>query len=991
MFITAETPQSGPPLLPGQSVTYMDAIRMIDPSGNWVQFDYGFIGTAIPPWDAGLVYRPGPISYSMNLDRPNQVPTFITSSDGRRITFRYDQTLGRLLSIEDSAGRVISYEYQQSSDIQDTNLIAVRLSADIVWRYSYYPGAYEGVYAGLVIPAANAARRRLHRITNPTGGLTTYSYGAYDFKRGSLRFAGVRVASKSRSDGSVWRYTYTRGGSGSLDTTVISGPEGDWTYKHFGASHSVANPSPQDVAWKVGTIAEIIDPQGGRVEYIWGRRLLSNQGWYFYEAGVLRDSQNWSPILLQKRFILDGAEYKTVYSQHDAYGRALRTEEIGPNGGARLTSRVYSVDASKWILDRVSQEKSPKEQISRTFDTVGRVILETKNGLRTAYSYDTEGNIVSKTLPNGGVYMFSNYKRGVPQSEVQPEGVQITRVVNEAGKVVAETNGEGYSTRYAYDSLGRPTLITPARGAWVSFSYASNSKSITRGNFSREYVYDGFGRITSSSRGGVQVWYQYDALDRVVFQSNPSDLSAGTRYAYDALGRVTRINEPDGTFKTYAYGPGTTAVTDQRGLTTTYVYRSYGDPSERYLVSVSTPVSAASIVITRDARDLMTAVTQSGFTRSYVYNAHGYLTRVTDPETGVTEYGRDAAGNMTSRTVGSSGTATYVYDGHNRLTSVTYPNNTPGVSYTYNKAHKLLSAQTAGGGGNRSFAYDENGNLVQDTLSIDGYTFTAAYGYDANDQLSSITYPRSGRVVSYAPDVLGRPTQVSGYASSISYWPSGQVRQINYANGLVSSYGTNNRLWPSNFITRKADGTTYSSSSYTYDGLGNLTSISDSVDSSFNRSMSYDGINRLIGISGPWGSGSIAYSGGGNITSQVLGGWALNYNYDSSNRLVSVSGSRNASYTYDALGNIIGGGGSTYGYDRVPNLRCVNCADAVNKIEYTYDGKNHRSSVLKGGIKSYEMYDDKGRQLIEFTPSQSNRLVEYIYLGNKRIAQRVSP
>jgi hypothetical protein len=47
--------------------------------------------------------------------------------------------------------------------------------------------------------------------------------------------------------------------------------------------------------------------------------------------------------------------------------------------------------------------------------------------------------------------------------------------------------------------------------------------------------------------------------------------------------------------------------------------------------------------------------------------------------------------------------------------------------------------------------------------------------------------------------------------------------------------------------------------------------------------------------------------------------------------------------------------------------------------------------VQKAGVKRYEMYDAKGNQLIEFSPSQANRLVEYIYLGGKRIAQHVTP
>ncbi len=319
---------------------------------------------------------------------------------------------------------------------------------------------------------------------------------------------------------------------------------------------------------------------------------------------------------------------------------------------------------------------------------------------------------------------------------------------------------------------------------------------------------------------------------------------------------------------------------------------------------------------------------------------------------------------------------------------MTYPGSTPSVSQTYSKTHKLRTVTSSAA--SRSYGYDANDNLISESVTVDGIAFTTGYAYNGIDQLSSITYPRSGKVVNYAPDVLGRPTQVSGYVSSVSYWPSGQVRQINYANGTVTNYNQNSRLWPSSFSTQKG-GAYYVNSNYSYDGTGNLTSVSDTADSSYNRSLGYDNIDRLTSSSGPWGSGTIAYNGVGNITSQVLGGSNLYYGYDGMNRLNSVSGSRATTYGYDAYGNVAYGSGNTYTYDGVPNLRCVNCSSAANKIEYSYDGTNQRVSVTKAGIKTYEVYGSHGNQLIEYTPSQSNKLVEYIYLGGKRIAQRVTP
>jgi hypothetical protein len=42
------------------------------------------------------------------------------------------------------------------------------------------------------------------------------------------------------------------------------------------------------------------------------------------------------------------------------------------------------------------------------------------------------------------------------------------------------------------------------------------------------------------------------------------------------------------------------------------------------------------------------------------------------------------------------------------------------------------------------------------------------------------------------------------------------------------------------------------------------------------------------------------------------------------------------------------------------------------------------------GLRTYELYDARGELLAEYTPNGGGKLVEHIYLGGKRIAQRVS-
>ena len=156
-----------------------------------------------------------------------------------------------------------------------------------------------------------------------------------------------------------------------------------------------------------------------------------------------------------------------------------------------------------------------------------------------------------------------------------------------------------------------------------------------------------------------------------------------------------------------------------------------------------------------------------------------------------------------------------------------------------------------------------------------------------------------------------------------------------------------------------------------------------------NRSLDYDGIDRLTTANGPWGLGSITYDGAGNIRSQSLGSFGLTYAYDAQNRLQSVVGTRNQTFSYDVQGNVSAAGASTFVYNAAPSLTCALCSSA-QPINYAYDGLNQRVKVTKAGLTTYEFYTLGGQLLVSNTPTQANKLVEYIYLGGKRIAQRVS-
>ena len=944
--------------------------RVEDRYGNWVS--YGYSGKDL---------------------------TSISASDGRQLTIAYASAGGPVSSVSDGA-RTWTYDYSAG--------FRVAFPDSTTWR-SYVTGGITRSKPTSCEGSRYSGSATL-TIEHRSGAVGTFAFAPLRTGLSHVPYSGYPGSCEQRP-----RYYDNI----ALSTKTISGagvPSATWSYAygppngcHVGGASACTAASP------VTRSVDVTGP-GTFTRYTFGNKYRDTEGALFrVETGaaassILRnESMTWetfnAPAFVPsmsgtgflasivrmpktRTIVQDGATYSTVYSNWDSYFQPQTISESGPNDGLRTTQLTYHNDTARWVLGQVASRSSPGRSLSMTFNALADIESSTRDGVTTFFTYHGDGALATVRRPRSLLHEFSNYKRGIPQSETQPEGIALSRVVNDAGFITSSTDGEGRVTGFGRDAMGRITSVDVPLGNDLTLVYSGANKGIrttTRGGLVETLEYDSLWRPISITRGGITMKYAYDAYGRVTFRSNPDSSTLGARYEYDALGRSAKVTHPDSSYRSYEFGASTRTMRDERGNPTTYTYRAYGDPSDALLMEVAAPEAAASLSIIRAPNGLVTSMTQAGRTRGFGYDARNYLTSETHPETGAITYERDPAGNATARVIGAL-RIEMSYDGQNRLSGISYSDGAPSVSQSWSKTHKLRSASSSVA--TRTFEYDANDNLKMDSLSVAGRLLVAHYGYNGNDQLSTLTYPISQRVVSYSPDALGRPTQVSGYLNAVSYWPSGQVSQIDYANGVVTNYEQNSRLWTSGFHTRR--GSVYSlSSTYSYDHAGNLIGISDALDASMNRTFGYDKIDRLTSAAGPWGAGAIAYDGAGNISSQALGSFNLAYSYDAQNRLSAVAGSRSAAYGYDALGNVTSAGASTYTYDSVPNLRCVDCSGPA-PTQYAYDGLRNRVSITRSGVTTYEFYTMEGNLLVEYTPSEAERLVEHIYLNGQRVAQRTS-
>jgi len=354
-----------------------------------------------------------------------------------------------------------------------------------------------------------------------------------------------------------------------------------------------------------------------------------------------------------------------------------------------------------------------------------------------------------------------------------------------------------------------------------------------------------------------------------------------------------------------------------------------------------------------------------------------------DPETGTTTFGRDALGNMTSRTVGGQ-TTSFTYDQLSRLTGVTYPGgSTVAITYLGNgRTATVTTPQTSW-----TYGYDGNANPTSETLVVGGYSFTIGYAYNGNDALASITYPRTGSIITYAPDPLGRPTAANPYVTSITYFSSGNVREMLFANGIKTTNTENSRQWPQSAIVSRASQAKpeYVSHWLSYDNVGNVVQALDFVNPNQSKAMLYDDVDQLRRTTSSWGEAWNRYDEVGNLTGYDVGSNLRAYTY-ASNKLATFGG---RSFAHDAYGNVTSDGRHAYQYDHASNLTCVNCG-TPDQITYVYDGNNRRVARTQNGVTTYYVTASNGDLLLEFTPS-TNKTIEHVYLRGKRVASRTVP
>jgi YD repeat-containing protein len=282
------------------------------------------------------------------------------------------------------------------------------------------------------------------------------------------------------------------------------------------------------------------------------------------------------------------------------------------------------------------------------------------------------------------------------------------------------------------------------------------------------------------------------------------------------------------------------------------------------------------------------------------------------------------------------------------------------------------------------YSYNAEGQRAGETLTTDNNSFEFAYTYNPLGHRDEVVYP-DGKGFDLYPDDLGRPQQFGGVVFDIAYHPDGTVSQLEYGNGYQLQLPQTARQLAAGRLLTDSAGTPVIDLSFAYDRAANLVSVADATGWLHDRTLAYDGLHRLNSAGGYWGSGWLEYDALGNLTEKHIGGSQLSYQYDSGNRLLTVSGQ---SYAYDLLGNVLSDGLRQFTFNSASQLVS---SDAQVGVSYAYDGNGRRTLVNRPEGTQVDVYDQAGQLVFSDQCVRDNRTVNYYHLGDELIAREESP
>ncbi|MBT2231543.1 LamG-like jellyroll fold domain-containing protein [Nonomuraea sp. NEAU-A123] len=647
-----------------------------------------------------------------------------------------------------------------------------------------------------------------------------------------------------------------------------------------------------------------------------------------------------------------------------------------------------------YYLDAGNPLNPRNDKLTGTFDARATSTSDTDH--RTSYTYDISGDLLSVTTPpvsGSGAgrttkYTYTDGTEAAVDGGTVPDAL-LASVTTSGGKTTRfayRQNGDlaqmvdpaGLTTKYDYDSAGRPTAVA---------------------------------QVSDAFPNGVTTSMGYDALNHLTATVGPTttDVISGVKhlpwviYTYDVDGNVTQVDRMDPTGKdatrttTYTYDSAArvSSVKDAAGNTTTYGYDAYGnlnrtvDATGADYRQVYGPTG---LLLTSSLANWVGDPLDNGSPKELVLESRAY----------------DPAGRLATVTDAMGRTTRNHYYDDNLLESVWAEGfhnadgstrDIPLQQNTYDSAGNLIQRVTGNGKSTTAYTVDAANRTTEALLDPAGIKRKTTYGYDDDDHIISLVQAQNSGFTwtTFDLDPLGRPLSQKvwdGAAWLTTSWTRDQrglPRTMTDPRGAVTDYTHDEagRLTTTKAPTVAIEhlgSTPFNVRPSTRAGYNSFGDVVTSEDAEgYRTTTAYDAMSRPLTVTLP------SYTQAGAGATVTAGSTAT---YDALGRMTRAVDAlgHGDTYTYDQLGNVVAttdaaGKQSRSGFDVAGEWLWTR--DQAGRVTgATYDDLGRRISATAvdrtptpAGYTTAFEYDDAGNLTYVTTPSGARSQLGYNAAG----------
>ena len=688
---------------------------------------------------------------------------------------------------------------------------------------------------------------------------------------------------------------------------------------------------------------------------------------------------------------------KIIYNNiidNDYNGNDRRVTRINQRGNS--TIREY--DTSGNLVKITFPEGSTKiYKYAGVYNNLIEKINE--NGVKTQYQYDDNGyqikkieavgtsveRITSYTVDNYGYYLTI-----ATQANENSEATLIKKEYNNNGNLIKYTDAEGRISQYTYNHIGK-RLSKTTNNKMTQYEYNKKGyliSKITPLNKKTSYIYDENNNViekniyaSDNTLYSIEI-ATYDYRNQLILTIDAHNNKI--KYFYDSKGNLIEIKNPMGNSNIFEYNLNNqlAKIIFPEGNIIKYIYGNQGTKNSGLLTKIIYPT----------------------YQENYLYNSRSWKTEVQylapNQTTKIIKRQYTKNGKTIFRENEKKRQTKYEYDALDRRIKIIEPNQIV-TQYKYDNRDNIKQVIDANNHIIRAYQYNKNNERIVETKP-EGQTIKTAYN---NQDLIQSHEDSLGKKQFYSYDDDGKLIQIQIFSATnqtiiadkniiFNYNKVGQL--INYNDGFSKAsylYDKQDRKTQETVTYNLGQSNEFSKTyHYNYNNIGNKQSFTNPEGIEFK--YYYNKNNQLQTIQIPHvGSINAAnYQWTAPQTITFPGGHQINALYDGFMRPKSIQAKTVANqninklaYQYDLTNNItqktINEDNIDYQYNSLDRLTEINYAEEIDLTDesYSYDPVGNRLTSHKTtGTWNY----NDNNELLDFDN------VQYISNDNSQLIEK---